>query len=287
MKFYILLIFLAVVGYSSANAQSLRIEAIDLSQTLHTYKVLDTRSEKAYIQEHIENALSFPINASYEHKMINGKIVAPTKMQTLLRNLGLNVNDNIAIYDDGTFYDSTRLFWALEVYGFKNIKILNTGFEQWKRYGFATSTLIPSVKKSDYITSVNNKRLATKFTTQIAIRNPNYVILDARGIKAYEGKVSMAKRFGHIPKALYFPANNNIEHNKDSVNKLKTKESLAKVYSKIKKDTKVIVYCAIGRIASTNYFALRELGYDVANYDSSWREWGNDFNLPIINPAEQ
>lgn len=285
MKYSLVLIFVTLLGYSTATAQSLRIEAIDLSKTLKNYKVLDARKEKAYLHEHIENALNFPSVLSYENQKIDGKIITPIKMQNILRDLGLNIDDNIVIYDNGTFFDATRLFWALEVYGFKNIKILNTGFEQWKRYGFQTSTQLPKITKSKYIASVNNKRLATKFTTQIAIKNPNYVILDARSKKAYNGEISMAKRFGHIPKALYFPANNNIDDNKDSVSKLKTKENLSKVYSKIKKETKVIVYCAIGKIATTNYFALRELGYDVANYDSSWREWGNDFNLPIINPS--
>ena len=43
---------------------------------------------------------------------------------------------------------------------------------------------------------------------------------------------------------------------------------------------------AIG-FATTNYFALRELGFDVAAYDASWREWGNDYNLPITNPSDK
>jgi len=285
MKFSTLLIFLTIFGYSSAYAESLRIEAIELSKTLSNFKVLDTRAEKLYSQGHIENSLNFPVDLSYDNKMRNGRILQPDKMQTIIRDLGLNIEDSIIIYDDGSFFNSTRLFWTLEVYGFLNIKILNTGFEQWKRYGFQTSTELTEFKKSDYIASVNNKRLATKFTTQIAIKNPNYVILDARGEKAYNGEISMAQRFGHIPKALYFPANNNIDINIDTVNKLKTKKDLAKVYSQIKKGSKVIVYCTIGKVATTNYFALRELGYDVANYDSSWREWGNDLSLPIITPA--
>jgi len=283
MKLFLLFLLLNI---SILNATSLRIEAIDLFKTLDKYKVLDTRSKDLYLNGHIQGSLNFPVDETYDNKMLNGKIVQPLKIQNKLRNLGLDVNDHIVIHDDGTFFDASRLFWTLEVYGFKNIKLLSTGYKQWKRYGFQTSTLLPSITKSNYIASVNNKRLATKFSTQIAIKNPNYVILDARGINAYNGKVSMAKRFGHIPKALYFPAHNNI-NDKGSLTKLKTEKSLKEVYSKIKKGTKVIVYCAIGRIATSNYFALRELGFDVANYDSSWREWGNDFNLPITNPSEK
>lgn len=286
MKLFTFFIISILLNTSILNAESLRIEAIKLSKELSTYKVLDTRSPDLYIKGHIQDALNFPINQTYEHKQLNGKIVQPAKIQEILRNLGLQENDNIVIYDDGTFYDASRLFWTLEVYGFNNIKLLDTGYDQWKRYGFQTDTKLPKVSKSNYIASVNNKRLATKFSTQIATKSPNYIILDARGIKAYNGEISMAKRFGHIPSALYFPAHDNID-DKGTLTKLKTKKSLEKVYSKIKQNKKIIVYCAIGRIATTNYFALRELGFDVAAYDASWREWGNDYNLPITNLSEK
>jgi len=29
------------------------------------------------------------------------------------------------------------------------------------------------------------------------------------------------------------------------------------------------------------YLALRLLGYDVTNYDRSWREWRSDDDLPV------
>jgi len=268
------------------GANSLRIESETLKANLKNFKILDTRTNALYTQGHIKGALSFPIELTYENKAKNGKLTNPIKMQTILRKLGLTLNAPIVIYDNGSFFDAARLFWVLEVYGFNNVKLLNMGYDTWSIHNYATNTIIPQVTPSNYIAKVDNKRLATKFTTQIASKNPNQTIIDARPEKAYIGEVSSAVRFGHIPEAINFPASHNISYQKDS-SELKTIDNLKELYKNVDKSKKVILYCAIGRISATNYFALRELDYDVANYDASWKEWGNDTTLPIINPSQK
>jgi len=284
-KQFKLLLLGLIISTISLNAQSLRIEPKDLVKNISEYKIIDTRDKSLYDKGHIKNALNFPIALTYEHIKNNGKLTNPIKMQSILRKLGLTLNSKIAVYDDGTFFDATRLFWALEVYGFSNVKLLNTGYKNWKSLSYPTSTITPSVKPSNYIAQINNKRLATKFTTQIATKNPNHIIIDARGEKAYNGTISSAKRFGHIPEARNFPASHNINYN-DETQKFQTISKLKEIYKDVDKSKKIVLYCAIGRIASTNYFALRELDYNVANYDASWKEWGNDSALPIINPSK-
>lgn len=282
----ITLLLILVVTTNSLLSETLRIEPKDLVHQLNKVTILDARENELYKDGHIDGALNFPISLTYEHIQNNGKLTNPIKMQKYLRKLGLTINSNIIVYDDGSFYDATRLFWALEVYGFKNVKLLNIGYKGWKSLSYKTTDTTPVVKASNYIAQVNNKRFATKFTTQIATKNPNHIILDARGDKAYNGNVSSAKRFGHIPKALNFPASHNINYSND-IQKLKPIEQLREVYKDVDKNKKVILYCAIGKVAATNYFALRELNYDVANYDASWNEWGNDNSLPIVNPSKE
>ena len=281
-----ILILILMITILNAYSSSLRVEPIELQKNIKKYKIIDTRAHDVYLNGHVKNAINFPVNLTYSHKKINGKLTDPMTMQKIIQNLGLHANDPIVIYDDGTFFDAARLFWALEVYGFTNIKLLNAGYKQWKKQIFSVSTAIPKITKSDYITIINNNRLATKFTTQIATKNPSQIIIDARPDEAYLGKISAAKRFGHIPKAINIPATHNINYDK-KLSVLKGLHSLTDLYQGVDKTKKVVVYCAIGRIASTNYFAMRELGYDVANYDASWKEWGNDFKLPIINKSKE
>lgn len=286
MKIFTLILVGTFLGFFQLQANELRIEPDALSQNLNNYTILDTRDSTKYTSGHIKGALHFPINLTYENKKLNGKLINPITMQKIVRGLGLDVDSNIVVYDDGAFFDASRLFWSLEVYGFKNVKLLNIGYQGWKSKNYLTSKTSPSIKMSKYIAKVNNKRLATKFSTQIASRNPKQIIVDARDIKAYNGEVSSAKRYGHIPSAIHIPATHNINY-KDDISKIKSLDKLQKLYSSIDKNQKVIMYCAIGKIASTGYFTLRELGYEVANYDASWREWGNDENLPVTNPSQK
>jgi len=278
----LILTLILITSIINLNGSSLRVEINDISKNINKYKIIDVRDHDLFSQGHIKGAINFPINLTYEHKSINGKITEPSKMQKLLRDRGLDINDNIIIYDDGTFFDASRLFWALEVYDFKHIKLLNGGYKQWHTLLLPVSNKELKQKQSNYIASINNKRLATKFTTQIATKNPFQTIIDARDYQSYIGKKSSAKRYGHIPKAIHIPATHNIttSHN---MPQLKTISELKKTYRDIKKDKKIVIYCALGRVSTTNYFAMRELGYDVANYDASWNEWGNDFNLPLEN----
>lgn len=283
MKLKLIILFFSFVFL---NADDLRLQMEQLSKNISNYKIIDVREVNLYQEGHISNALNLPVALSYDDKSINGKLTEPNKMQEIIRKLGIDVNDQIVIYDDGTFFDSARLFWGLEVYGFKNVKLLNGGFNEWNKLNFLVSKETPDIKESNYIASVDNKKLATKFSTQIATKSPSIIIMDARKYIAYIGEESIAKRFGHIPEAISKPATHNIATVNDFP-KLKDLKELEELYKDIDKSKKIISYCDIGRVSSSNYFALRQLGYDVANYDASWKEWGNDSELPIVTISKK
>lgn len=285
MKLKLQLIFL-FFSFLSLNAEDLRLQIDQLSKDISTYKIIDVRPTAEYQKGHIKNALTFPIALTYNDKSANGRLTEPNKMQETLRKQGLDVNDQVVIYDDGTFFDAARLFWGLEVYGFKHVKLLNGGFEEWSDLDLPVSKENTETKESAYIASVDNKKLATKFSTQIATKSPFIIIMDARKYNAYIGEESNAKRFGHIPEAISRPAIHNISSS-NNFSKLKDIKELEELYKDIDKSKKIISYCDIGKISSSNYFSLRELGYDVANYDASWKEWGNDSELPIVTISKK
>ncbi|WP_024852064.1 sulfurtransferase [Hydrogenovibrio kuenenii] len=286
--FIALICFLPFSVHAETSSDSLRIDAKDLNIAIAQHKqnaiLLDARSKELYQQDHIPGALNFPVNWTYAHKKTNGQIVEPQQAQTLFRKLGLDIQTPVIIYDDGALVDAARLFWTLEVYGLQHVKVLSTGYDFWVSKGYPTTEQTSVDTPSHYITEVKHQRLATKFSTLLATKNPNELIIDARPKPAYLGEKSSAKRFGHIPKAINIPASHNLKL-EDHMASFQPVNELKKVYANIPKNKKIIIYCAIGRISATNYLALRELGYDVANYDASWKEWGNDFALPIVNPS--
>lgn len=266
----------------SANSASLRISPNELKGQINDeqFTIVDVRSQNDYDVGHIKNAVNFPVNLTYAHKKTNGQIQEPMKMQQYLRDIGVSLKSKIVIYDGGQLVDAARVFWTFEVYGISQLKVLDHGFNYWIDQNLPTSQENPVIKPSNYVSTINNKRLASKFTTQLASANSNKIIIDARSLPAYNGKTSVAKRFGHIPSAVNVPFFHNISKSA-GFQKLKTIDELKKIYANVPMNKKVIIYCKIGRVSSTNYFALRELGHDVSNYDASWREWGNDESLPI------
>lgn len=264
------------------SASPLRISAEELNKLnlSDDIVILDARNKNDYEVGHIKNAINFPVALTFYNKETNGKIQKPQLMQKYLKERGIDTQSKIIIYDDGEIISSARLFWALEVYGLTQLQILDRGYKYWVNKNYVTSQLTPEIKPSQYITMINHKRLASKFVTQLASYNKNKVVIDARSYSAYLGKTSVAKRFGHIPNAISVPFEGNIIQN-SNLSGLKSIKELKSLYEGVPENKKVIIYCKIGLVSSTNYFALRELGYDVANYDASWREWGNDDSLPI------
>ena len=277
----LLILFLSIYSHS-ISASSLRVSAEELLALSagEEIVILDVRNENDYEVGHIENAINFPVALTYYDKKVNGKIQKPQLMQKYLKERGIDSQSRIVIYDEGGLVSAARAFWALEVYGLTKVQILDRGYKYWRHKNLATSQSRPKIKSSQYIARINHRRLASKFATQLAINNKNKVVIDARSLPAYQGKVSVAKRFGHIPGAISVPFEENIIESSE-FESLKPINELQDLYAGIPADKKVIIYCKIGLVSTTNYFALRELGYDVANYDASWREWGNDESLPI------
>lgn len=274
---------LFVFCLATANAdEMLRVSMEWLKTNLHEKDlvILDTRTENEYLVDHIDGALNFPDALTYQQKSKGGMVVEPDVMTSLLRERGIDTHKLVVVYDGGQLLDAARVFWTLEVYGLQKVKILNPGYEAWVNKQYPVTAQIPEVVPSQYKPTVNHQRVASKFTTQLATANPGQVVVDARATEAYHGKTSSAKRFGHIPTAMSYPVTNNFEEKK-GVRVLKNLDELKQIYSSLPRDKKVVLYCEIGRASTTNYLVLRELGFDVSNYDASWREWGNDPNLPI------
>lgn len=105
-------------------------------------------------------------------------------MQKYLKERGLDTQSKIIIYDGGEIVKAARVFWALEVYGFTQVKILDRGYKSWVNKNFLTSQVAPKLKPSQYISRINHRRLASKFVTQLAIYNKNKVVIDARSREA-------------------------------------------------------------------------------------------------------
>jgi thiosulfate/3-mercaptopyruvate sulfurtransferase len=278
-----LLIITGLFWQSFSLAESLRVDAQWLKQNFDPQKmvIVDTRAAEDYEISHIPGSVNLPEKLTYQDKSSGGLIAAPSVIQQLLRERGIDTNTTVIVYDDGQLIQAARVFWTLEVYGIKQVRLLNGGFADWHSNGYQVSDTPVKPNPSKYVVQVDHRRIASKFSTRLATINPNQSVIDARNREAYRGETSTASRFGHIPSAINIAVHQHFEKQRNNGNHLLSLDALGELYKDVPREQKVVLYCEVGTVSSTNYFVLRELGYDVANYDASWREWGNDLSLPI------
>lgn len=278
-------LLLGVFGSLSVAAEDMRVSPRWLNERLGdpSLVIIDAREPDDYRAGHVPGAVNLPELATYRDQGRDGRIIEPGVMQALLRELGATRDATTVVYDDGTLLKGARVFWALEVYGLRKVRLLDQGFAGWRAGGFPITAEVPRPQRSDYVAEIDPRRIATRFTTRLAISNPSQQVIDARSPAAYAGRESKARRFGHIPSAINIPVHEHLASAPDG-SALRDLNELASLYAEVRRERSLVLYCDVGRVSAVNYLALRELGYQVANYDASWLEWGNDASLPIVGP---
>ncbi len=286
IRFFLKVVLFVLCSPYALALDSLRIDVRELNSLMSENRVvlLDARPVAEFQKGHLPRARSLPFSSTFENLSQNGRVLSLPKAQALFSETGLGRDDLVVVYDAGNLLHASRLLWTLEVYGHGKVRLLDGGVKAWRMADLPFSQESTQYSPSHYVPSVDPKRLATRLSTLAASRKPtSYVILDARATPHYQGLESDASRFGHIPEAQGIAISENLAE--DGIH-LKSRDELVKLYSNIPKGKKVITYCSIGVASSLEYLVMRDLGYDVANYDASWKEWGNDPSLPIEDAAK-
>ena len=149
-----------------------------------------------------------------------------------------------------------------------------------KQMEFCTQTVTSEPKKSNWVFTRHDDRLATWHDVKNRLGRKDSVILDTRSEGEYFGTIVRAKRGGAVPGAIHIEWIRNLNAN----GTFKSGSELLKLYelSGVTQDKEVISYCQGGYRAAHSYLALRLLGFPrVRNYIGSWKEWANREDLPI------
>ena len=273
--------FLVTTDWLEKNLNNPKLRLIEVS--------VDTG---VYERGHIQGAVNFKWHTDLVDP-VKRDIASKENFEKLLRQAGVNNDSTIVIYGDSNNWFAAWGAWVFDIYGVKNVKLLDGGRKKWEAEKrpltpIATQVVAGNIKVSD---ANNNLRARLVDVVAVANKKSDTALVDIRSNDEFTGKViapagiqELAVRAGHIPGAVNVPWGQAVAED----GTFKSAEELKKVYGAVGIDGKkpIITYCRIGERSSHTWFALSKiLGYNVKNYDGSWTEYGNSVGNPIINMA--
>lgn len=242
---------------------------------------------------HIPNA----VNLNWHTDLVDPvrrDIVSQEKLQTLLRNAGVNKDSTIILYGDNNNWFAAWGAWVFDVYGINNVKLLDGGRKKWEAEGRPLSAKVVTLKQGNIEIGKADEALRAYLPDVVSVakqKTPDVQLIDIRSADEYQGKIfapagvaELSVRAGHIPGAVNVPWSQAVAAD----GTFKSADELRKIYAAVGIDGNkpIITYCRIGERSSHTWFALSKiLGYDVRNYDGSWTEYGNAVGVPVVNLA--
>lgn len=252
--------------HSNLNAENL----IVLDGTIN--KVFDTSLKQ------IPNTRLFDIKKKFSDVLNPFPSAFPSaeQFQKSARELGVNVDSAIVVYDDKGIYSSARVWWLFKAFGYNNVAVLNGGFPAWLKAEYATESMkLYRGEEGDFV--VNNKPEIMKFFDYVteASKNKTHTIIDARSALRFNCEVPEPReglRRGTIPNSKNLPFTNLLE---DGL--LKPKIDLEKAFYMVAdKNEDIIFSCGSGITACVLALGAEISGYkNISVYDGSWTEWGS------------
>ena len=258
-------------------------------------RIIEVSTEPGvYERGHIKNSVKFVWHTDLVDT-VNRDIISQANFTALAQKAGISDDTTVVLYGDKNNWFAAWGAWIFNVYGQKDVRVLDGGRVKWEKDGRALTTAVPTFKAGNFNASAPDKNLRANINKDVlpaAKKVKTATLIDIRSADEYNGKIfapagfqELAVRAGHIPGAINVPWGQNV--NADGT--FKTVAELKKLYADkgVTGDDQIITYCRIGERSSLTWFVLSEiLGFQkVKNYDGSWTEYGNTVGAPINNPA--
>ena len=246
----------------------------------------DIKSGHSFFKEsHIPGSLFLDLTAdlSDQSSNLNFMLPSPAKFSSVIGKAGISNEHDIILYSKGANYWATRLFLMFRAFGCENVRVLNGGWDKWCKENRPTTDIVKVYPEEKFVTTLNPNQIISKSEVQKSRELENTCLINALSPDVFSGKKFQPHygRPGHIPGSLNLYSSDLI--NKQDMRFLDATSMIEKFKSLgVLEKHRVIAYCGGGISATTTVFALLLLGHEnVALYDGSLTEWGNDLDLPM------
>jgi thiosulfate/3-mercaptopyruvate sulfurtransferase len=261
------------------NVKNLK-ERIDRGQEI---AIVDTRFQlndleagrRAYEKSHLPNAVYFDLEIDLSgNKTEHGgshPLPDPAVLAEKLGQAGIDRDTEVIVYDQQNDMFAARFWWLLHYLGHDKVSILDGGYDAWVREGYPVTTDSPVIKKKTFKPTIRPDEAVDIDIIEENVKTRNSILIDSRSNERYLGKVEpLYKKAGHIPGAKnYFWMD---VLNEDG--SWKNSEELKQHFSKLDKESNIIVSCGSGVSACPNIIALKMAGFEqVKLYLGSFSDW--------------
>ena len=271
---------LVSVSWLSQNLNAPNLVVLDVSLESN---IANIKVEFPGIQ--IKGARYFDLKRNFSdlESRLPNTLPNPKYFSLACRNLGINNNSTIVVYDNIGIYASPRVWWMFKSMGHKNIAVLDGGLPLWKNKDYPTESIQNRVlPEGDFKAKFNPNLLKKAFKIIENITSKEAILVDARSNGRFFGLIPETRKnlkSGHIPNAINLPF---LEVLKDG--KFISTNEISDIFKKLKIDKRPKIFtCGSGLTACILILASTLISEDNHFlYDGSWSEWGQLKGVPIF-----
>ncbi|MFT4668426.1 MAG: thiosulfate/3-mercaptopyruvate sulfurtransferase [Gammaproteobacteria bacterium] len=267
------------------------VEWLNNNLSLSNLVILDASPQKtvqdknpSFRDLYIPNSRLFKIKENFTNKESSFPNTIPSLLQFReeCRNLGINNNSIIIVYDNLGIYTSPRVWWLFKTMGHKNIRVLNGGIPEWINKGFET-VKIENLNQKYMLGNLDcnfNKKYLVKYDDIIDnIDSNKFLLIDARSKGRFNGTEDEPRKYlksGNIPNSVSIPYQSLLENGK-----FKSVDEINDIFiQKTNKQAELVFSCGSGMTACIVLLAS-EIAFKKSKflYDGSWTEYAELKNL--------